>query len=58
MENSIFTGRQNHLKGIICDVAHCIYNENGCYCTAKEIRIGPSFAAERSDTICGTFKSR
>ncbi len=45
-----------HIQGIKCDVNNCIYNDESCYCTAKEIHVGPHFASCSSDTVCATFK--
>lgn len=42
----------NHIK---CEVKNCSYNSE-CCCTANEVKIGPSFAVTKADTICGTFK--
>lgn len=47
----------NHdiLNGVRCEVSNCTFNEHKA-CSAKEIKVGPQFAASSSDTICATFK--
>jgi len=52
--NSI--GDQDYIHGIVCDVTNCIYNEEDNICTAKEIKVGPQYAASSADTICATFR--
>ncbi|MGN1048300.1 MAG: DUF1540 domain-containing protein [Eubacteriales bacterium] len=47
-----------HNKGITCDVCNCYYNQDGCYCTAEKIAVGPSYATSATDTACGTFKKK
>lgn len=46
----------NHIPGVKCEVVNCAYNEGRHYCTAKEIKVGPAFAAMNGDTQCSTFK--
>ncbi|MBC8569549.1 DUF1540 domain-containing protein [Zongyangia hominis] len=46
----------NHITGVRCEVVNCAYNEGRRYCTAKEIKVGPAFAAMNGDTQCSTFK--
>ncbi|MFA9381805.1 MAG: DUF1540 domain-containing protein, partial [Acetanaerobacterium sp.] len=43
---------QAHIDGINCDVTNCIYNQQSQYCTAAHIKVGPNFAATKSDTAC------
>ena len=44
--------------GIKCDVKNCQYHEGDCHCTAEKIAVGPSFAADSTDTVCATFKAK
>lgn len=44
------------ISGIKCDVNNCHYHRNGGKCVAGEIKVGPQFANNSSDTICDTFK--
>lgn len=44
------------ISGISCDVKNCQYHQEGHKCTAREIKVGPGYAATSSDTICATFK--
>lgn len=44
---------KNHIK---CDVCNCVYNDQNCGCCAKEVYVGPDFAASQTDTTCATFK--
>ncbi len=46
------------IDGIVCDVTNCIYNEDNKNCTASQIKVGPNFAATKSDTACVTFEHR
>ncbi|MBE6631827.1 MAG: DUF1540 domain-containing protein [Ruminococcaceae bacterium] len=52
------SGDCKHIQGINCDVSNCYYNEKGCYCTAKQIAVGPSYATSSTDTVCATFKKK
>ncbi len=52
------SGDCKHIKGIDCGVCNCYYNENGCYCTADKIAVGPSSATSSTDTACATFKKK
>ncbi|GAA6514051.1 DUF1540 domain-containing protein [Phocea massiliensis] len=45
-----------HIHGVKCEVTNCVYNNQKEYCTAKEIKVGPSYASSSTDTICATFK--
>ena len=45
-----------HIHGITCDVTNCAYNGESHICTAKQIKVGPQYAASSADTICVTFK--
>lgn len=60
-EDTIMTEKRsgcgcNHIKGVCCDVKNCMYHDGESYCTAKEITVGPSYAADGKDTNCATFK--
>ena len=46
------------LKGIVCDAAHCAYNNGHNACCAKQITVGPADADCSSDTVCATFKPK
>ncbi|MFA6948080.1 MAG: DUF1540 domain-containing protein [Eubacteriales bacterium] len=46
-----------HNKGVTCDVKSCQYHDGECYCTAKQISVGPTDACKCSETVCATFKS-
>lgn len=50
------SGHDNSLPGIHCDVNNCVYNDKRSKCTAKEIKVGPTYAVSSSDTVCNTFK--
>lgn len=45
--------KNNRIK---CDVCNCVHNDQCSGCTAKEIIVGPDFATNCNDTVCGTFK--
>ncbi len=47
---------EKHIKGINCSVRNCAYHDGECYCTAREINVGPSNACTSTETICATFK--
>lgn len=48
----------HHIKGIHCDVASCAYHDGSNYCTAANVKIGPSYAVSSTETICATFTPR
>ncbi|MDL2232812.1 DUF1540 domain-containing protein [Ruminococcaceae bacterium OttesenSCG-928-L11] len=43
-------------QGIVCNVTNCYYNRNRQYCTAEQIKVGPTSASCSDDTICATFR--
>ena len=49
-------GDNARIKGIRCEVENCSYNEDGCYCTAEQIHVGPCCASCSADTVCDTFR--
>ncbi len=51
-------GRPRHIRGITCDVRNCVYHDGDSFCTANRITIGPSYANDKKDTACATFKER
>ncbi|MBO7762893.1 MAG: DUF1540 domain-containing protein [Clostridia bacterium] len=46
------------LKGVNCDVAHCLYHGENNTCHASEIAVGPHHAATSHETACATFKAK
>ncbi len=40
-----------------CEAEHCVFNEE-CKCTAREIGIAGSHAAQSEDTECASFECR
>lgn len=52
------SGGEDCIRCVQCDVANCKYNDGNRHCTAKDIRVGPVFAACASDTVCATFQAR
>ena len=48
----------DHMPNVKCEVVNCMYNEKRSHCMAKEVKIGPTFAAMTGDTICRTFKPK
>lgn len=51
-------GGNDPIDGITCDVTNCVYHEEGSLCTAREIKVGPQYAASSADTVCATFKPK
>ncbi len=49
---------RKHIKGIVCDVHNCGYNDGHGGCTAEKIAVGPCSASTCTDTVCATFKPR
>lgn len=49
-------GAKSGQNNIICDVTNCVYNDTNKKCTAKQVKVGPQYAASSADTICATFK--
>ena len=45
-------------NGIHCDVTNCQYHVKDCHCTADKINVGPTYAANTTDTVCSTFKTK
>jgi len=65
MSNANYSAAENtnyvpkkHIKGIVCDVQNCGYNDGRGGCTAEKIAVGPSSATACTDTVCATFKPR
>ncbi len=50
--------KNDHIKGILCDVKNCQYHDCDTHCTAKQIMVGPSHADNSSQTACTTFKPK
>ena len=50
--------KKDHIDGIHCDVTNCSYNDAKCKCSANQIKVGPTYAANSSDTVCSTFKQK
>lgn len=46
------------LKGVSCDVFHCMYHGENNTCHASEIAVGPHNAATSFETACATFKPK
>ena len=46
------------IKGIVCGVKSCAYHDGTSFCTANEIRIGPSYAVSSTQTVCATYRPR
>lgn len=49
---------RDYLHGVQCHVDNCIYNKQGCFCTADRILIDPHHAITSQDTICATFQAQ
>ncbi|MGI5957940.1 MAG: DUF1540 domain-containing protein [Massiliimalia sp.] len=49
---------QKCICGIHCNVENCVHNNHHCGCTAKQIQVGPTYAASTTDTICQSFKEQ
>ena len=58
MMNSEKEKKQKPIKGVVCDVVNCQYNDGDGACHAKEISVGPICASACTDTVCATFKLR
>ncbi len=50
--------KKKKLKGVVCDVKNCVYNDLKCHCTAENIAVGPTYATSCTDTVCATFRQR
>ncbi len=50
--------RSKPIKGVVCDVHNCAYNDGNCSCTASQISVGPQSAEDCKDTVCATFKGK
>lgn len=47
-----------HIRGIRCDVSSCAYHDGVNFCTADQVKIGPSYAVSSTETICATYRPR
>ena len=45
-------------SGVQCDAEKCVYNRNGCQCTASTIKVGTQGACSSWETECDTFKPK
>ncbi|MGN0661190.1 MAG: DUF1540 domain-containing protein [Oscillospiraceae bacterium] len=54
MDNNVKKGCECN-RTVKCDVTNCVYHSTSDYCEAKEIKVGPGFAASYKDTACNTF---
>lgn len=52
------TKRYGRCSDVGCDVESCVYNENGCSCTAEHINVDGKRAHATCDTCCSTFKEK
>ncbi len=46
------------LKGVVCDVEHCTFNDGANHCYASSISVGPHGADCSAETVCATFKPK
>lgn len=46
------------MRGVVCDVKNCVYNDQHSHCTAEKIAVGPTYATSCTDTVCATFRQR
>ena len=47
-----------HIGGISCNVRNCTYHDGESFCTAHNVKVGPSYATSSVDTVCATFKPK
>lgn len=47
-----------HIRALRCDVSSCAYHDGTNFCTAREVKIGPSYAVSSTETICATYRPR
>lgn len=50
------SSHKEHIWGIHCDVANCTFHDPNGKCSANQIRVGPAYADNSTDTVCSTFK--
>ena len=50
--------RNKRIKGVNCDVKHCVYHNGKSECYAEAISIGPCDANCSANTLCATFKPK
>lgn len=58
MNKDVSQREVEHIHGIRCDVSSCAYHDGVNYCTAGEVKIGPSYAACSTETVCATYRAR
>lgn len=52
------TREKHHIRGVRCDVESCAFHDGVNYCTAEEVKIGPSYAVSSTQTICASYRPR
>ncbi|MBQ2252714.1 MAG: DUF1540 domain-containing protein [Clostridia bacterium] len=57
-KNDLFSGVPEHVRDVHCDVTSCAYHDGTGFCTANEIKIGPSYAVSSTQTVCATYRPR
>ena len=50
------TKRYGKCSDVGCDAESCVYNENGCCCTAEHINVDGKRSHSTCETCCSTFK--
>lgn len=48
---------EKEIKEVKCNATNCIYNQDGCKCTAGNIEVGTCNARSSTDTLCTTFQA-
>jgi hypothetical protein len=58
MNEISFNQTPKHIHGISCSVVKCAYHDGVHFCTANHVTVGPSTAANSTQTVCATFKPK
>ncbi|HEX3026715.1 MAG TPA: DUF1540 domain-containing protein [Clostridia bacterium] len=51
-------GKNEHVRGIHCEVTNCVYHDRKGKCAADEIKVGPTYASNSTETVCSTFEPK
>jgi hypothetical protein len=49
---------KDHISGIHCEVTNCSFHDPSCKCSANQVKVGPTYAASSTETVCSTFKPK
>lgn len=57
-KRELFENTPEHIRSLKCDVSSCAFHDGTSFCTAREVKIGPSYAVSSTETVCATYRPR